>query len=749
MAEDDFDYDGAEFDEEEEEEEDIGGLARAKKIIDKRIGTATRKGYNSHIKKLVKWLKINHPVQVITIDDVERPQVPIPHAILIQFLGDAPRLDRNGRLKHSSANPVANSTMNGIASAINDLYREAKIEMDQMTRIEVSSLMRGYRRTIADEKLAGRMKVFEGKRPITFRGYAMLAKYALQSQKKDSLFAHLYVVLCWNLFSRSNSIANIMYNHIEWKEDALMITVPKHKGDQEGAKAFPKHCYADPYTPEICPVLALALHIFCTSFRPDVTDPKLFSGSSLEGKFSNWLTQALKSDGLRDNADLGALADELGSHSFRYVQKLCIWDYANYRFYRKGVVTWVLSFPGGPSSVAAFLRACWSLGAVQSRYIFEGEGSDQYLGRVAAGLPLDCIDFCVLPPRFHPGYLATLTKEMWQGFIPHLHIFPQGLIEALPFLCASLAYHSPWLAATLSPSHPLFRTYIWTSGFLSAAREHVLVGNNRCNLTNMRASGIPPFMTLARQVYDIGQNMMELCQIVETNARNMMDRFTEVVSALPQSLGDYILRNCEVGGAVPVTADHVTRMFLEMRESLTDQIRASIAAAVTIPQPALAPQPAQAMEVDPNDPFSVELDGTVWKTFCWGGKLHPIPEDFTLPTMNTKALWDLWFFGDQASGIRPYKWFRKSDFVKSSDQTKLTKARSMIAQVIKYAVEQGGLQNESVNITSMSVHGAGNIFMIGFNSLVQGLEQKNQTKLGPARRYGEMAYTTVYKVFNN
>ena len=121
---------------------------------------------------------------------------------------------------------------------------------------------------------------------------------------------------------------------------------------------------------------------------------------------------------------------------------LIAFDSANSNFCRKGVVTWVLSFPGGPSSVAAFLRACWSLGAVQSRCIFEGEGSDQYLGRVAAGLPLDCIDFCVLPPRFHPAFLASLTNEVWQGFIPHLHVFPQGMMDTLPFLLASLAYHS-------------------------------------------------------------------------------------------------------------------------------------------------------------------------------------------------------------------------------------------------------------------------------------------------------------------
>jgi hypothetical protein len=238
--------------------------------------------------------------------------------VLIQYLGDAQYLDKNGNLKPDGSKPVAHSTMTGIAAAINDLYREAKLLMSAEVRQEFAKFMRGYKRKIADKKQNGEMKIFEGKRPISFKGFILLARHALVSQQNDAIFAHLYVVFCWNLFSRSNNIANIMYDHIEWKEDALMINVPKHKGDQEGANSLPKHCYADPFTPEICPVLALALHIFCTSFRAETTDHRLFSGSSLEGKFSNWLSSTLKSEGFKDNPELGALIEELGTHSFRW-----------------------------------------------------------------------------------------------------------------------------------------------------------------------------------------------------------------------------------------------------------------------------------------------------------------------------------------------------------------------------------------------------------------------------------------------
>jgi hypothetical protein len=63
-------------------------------------------------------------------------------------------------------------------------------------------------------------------------------------------------------------------------------------------------------------------------------------------KFSNWLKRVLSNDSIHPQ-ELGSLAEDLGTHSFR-----------------KGVVTYSLSFPGGPSAVAAYLRAGWSLGNV-------------------------------------------------------------------------------------------------------------------------------------------------------------------------------------------------------------------------------------------------------------------------------------------------------------------------------------------------------------------------------------------------
>ena len=46
-------------------------------------------------------------------------------------------------------------------------------------------------------------------------------------------------------------------------------------------------------------------------------------------------------------------------------------------------------------------RAGWSLGSVQSRYVFEGAGGDQFVGRAATGLSTNDPDFAILPPHFN------------------------------------------------------------------------------------------------------------------------------------------------------------------------------------------------------------------------------------------------------------------------------------------------------------------------------------------------------------
>ena len=62
------------------------------------------------------------------------------------------------------------------------------------------------------------------------------------------------------------------------------------------------------------------------------------------------------------------------------------------------------------SAVNVYLRAGWSLGNVQDRYIFAGAGGDQIVGRAAAGLPITDMRFAVLAPHFSNEDLDMLNE---------------------------------------------------------------------------------------------------------------------------------------------------------------------------------------------------------------------------------------------------------------------------------------------------------------------------------------------------
>jgi hypothetical protein len=315
---------------------------RADEIIGRRHGASTDAGYESARKKYKVWMQEFFPAGLTGEQDdpVARREIilPLNNDATISFLGVAERLKLNGeRLVRIPENtpPLAVSTMTAMSSALSDLYKKQNMEMDPVLKNQISNFMKGlnhysdywrndtilgYKRTINDLKENGQMNIFEGKRPISSRGFQLLAAVALRSttNRLGSVYPHVFTILCWNLFARSCNVGNLMLQHISWEEDCLKITLPKHKGDQEGLRIYPKHVYANPLRPDICPVLSLALYVFsCLKSHRNGRDWRLFNGGSTEAKFSDWLKRILETEELV-NADLGTLAEDLGTHSFRF-----------------------------------------------------------------------------------------------------------------------------------------------------------------------------------------------------------------------------------------------------------------------------------------------------------------------------------------------------------------------------------------------------------------------------------------------
>jgi len=270
-----------------------------------------------------------------------------------------------------SSNYVSYDAFGGYRSALKHEYQNQRVQWDNETAQVFKEIYAGYQRDVATMKQEGTMDINEGKMPITFTGmftvlclsicymilinamfmsaYRILAAAALGIALTTGAvdiagavtvllwYAHVYLVLQWNLMSRTNNISTTNYEHIWWENDSLVIHVPKQKNDANGARAYPKHVFANPLDPLICPVLALALWLIgCCAHR---TDNKLFDGTFCDDKFGDWLSNILSKMNQTIKDSLGIDISDIGTHSIR-----------------KGVATFESGMIGGPSMVAIFIR---------------------------------------------------------------------------------------------------------------------------------------------------------------------------------------------------------------------------------------------------------------------------------------------------------------------------------------------------------------------------------------------------------
>ena len=349
----------------------------------------------------------------------------------------------------------------------------------------------------------------------------------------------------------------------------MVIVFPTTKSDKVGKNSSPIHVFANRKCPEICPILWFAVYIWCMGFRRAGSKTTVFgTPKDTQKRFSSWLHTVLGSSA-GDLLLMGIIIMEIGTHSFR-----------------KGVANFLSGLAGGPSAVAIYLRAGWSLGPVTSRYIMEGQGNDQLCGRAATGLSITDVAFADLPPHFDLSEGAVLTVAQWEDILPgYSTYFPQSFRQVLPFLLASIVYHKDYLRETLHASHPLFLTRLWTSGVLDTLSAKVYSGNGKHPVTHMTATGIPPHILLANELAAVKCELQDLRSV-------LLCKLNEV----PDKVKECMLENFQVDGTVPITASQVHTMMSDMQERLVSAIleqgerhRAALQVVQSTITPAVAP----------------------------------------------------------------------------------------------------------------------------------------------------------------
>ena len=190
-------------------------------------------------------------------------------------------------------------------------------------------LLAGLRREQAKRRVKDGDEKIEGKKKMDFAVYQKMCELMFARAGSCWIFAHLFLVLEWNLMMRAENCADAHVSHLDWCDDALIFHFAKTKTDQVGENAAQGwHVFANPANPAICPILALVHYLFAnpgvmSSFYTDsgeseVKDGQLFPGmGKTVYRCFNECFQEIISDNAEEFAKLGVLPGDLGSHSAR------------------------------------------------------------------------------------------------------------------------------------------------------------------------------------------------------------------------------------------------------------------------------------------------------------------------------------------------------------------------------------------------------------------------------------------------
>jgi hypothetical protein len=505
----------------------------------------------------------------------------------------------------------------------------------------------------------------------------------------------------------------LMMEHVSWEGDALLVTVPKHKGDQEGSNSFARHLYANTTDPVICPVLALAVLVFTRVMRFDpaktaqptdsssavsLPNYRVFDGNNSESRFSGIFRKALESLSASEAQQVGGSKRELGTHSVR-----------------KGAATYCHGMVNGPSHIHISLRAGWALGGVRDRYIFGGAGGDQLTGRALAGLPFNEAAFASLPPHFDTVGAAQVA---WSTAFPMYSSLPDTFKRALPFLLASICHHESWLRSTLSANHPLFLSPLFASGMLESLRVHVLTACYRSPLTGLTATGIPPHLAMSNELTAVMR---------ETEA--MKVQLLSQYASLPSDVVTTLMNKFVIQGAIPVTVDDIKALLTQAVSEMNTHMRNAL------PDSARASAPAAAADT------SNDEEG--YRRWVWGRpkrSFHPVPEGWRLVSTDVMSTWRLWHFGIPADQIGPLRRLHAADLVDKAQKTQLSKTKGVMDAITAQLISMGVVESE-LGIGRLSQDEATTAFTQAIVAVMEQMKPRSTQKRG---RWNELRLPTLY-----
>jgi hypothetical protein len=589
--------------------------------------------------------------------------------------------------KKSDGQNPGKSVYRTLRSSLVFLYSIYGIPMGVEFAAELKLFYKGLKRSVAQQSHENGSRLTEGKEPLPYSLYKLIGLEIHRTGGKDFIFCHLFLVLTWNLMCRAGNGESIHFGHLSWHEDALAIQFGHMKNDQEGERPKdPRHVYANPKSPEICPILALGVYFAVLGFSDSC---RLFPGSKQYDRYSKALKRLLEYPTIMlEMQKRGLKSSDIGSHSAR-----------------KGSATYVSSCSSsGPSSSSICLRAGWSLPGVQDTYVrYEGAG-DQVVGRFVTGLPFESPDFALSPP-FWPSSVALVSHAVQECF----PLCPPQLVKICEFCLASIVYHSEYLSNTLPNDHLLFQTTLFRNPDLLCDLKSLVQCRHTTAGDAFRCSGIPPHISILVQMEFQTSTIKDILPALSGLAPTVVN---SVISALDERATYFHGLNRDV----------LKNLMSEVFESsgIMSLVRDQL------PQDDDAPQTSVL-------PYSGDTAPAI---FNWNGSFHRVPSTFDFPSGTVANAWEYWCCGDARMQYPPLRLLQPADLPSKKHRKRLSDFRFLMNEIERLVLQAG------VMINSPSVAEAASML----DAVKQSLPIDNHTETNRVRRKDHLKWSSAVNV---
>ncbi len=420
----------------------------------------------------------------------------------------------------------------------------------------------------------------------------------------------------------------------------------------------------------------------------------------------------------------------------------------------------------GPTAAAVCLREGHSLGGTRNPYIAQEKASDEYCGRIVAGLPLDKPEFAASYPDFIPipievekDELLPVSSDLYKEKKKEVYAIVREVLDAIftsehmdanptlhPFLRIGLASHLMHIEEINNylPTDALLRqTPLYTNAKVEELKQWVRIAMpwEDHYIYFADSSGLPPHVTQLSKLQEILKRQDESDAKMEAH-HNKTDA---KIDALPGVLEE-LLDDRQMAG--PVSVSQIKKLIddsprMKKMEAASKKMEAAVTnLATTVAQQSTLVARRAASDVD-MDTGTIEGTGSAGSRYQLfqheDGKSRRIPSGWKIPSLSVQHMYSYWHCGDESSKISPIKLFNKVDLAAiPKSGVKDWQNLKRLMRDVDAAAAAAGVPPKHRAMTQAEANAC---FLVGRS----GIKASSATPSGRLRNVSELKWATAVK----